>query len=74
MTSKSMKVKKDSKLDVAYIQLRRGRVDKTIELRPGLLFDLDKKGEIIGIEVMSLQKLAPLLSSNSPKKRQPKSA
>jgi len=58
-----MKVKKDAKLDVAYIQLRRGRVAETIELRPGLLFDLDKKGEVVGIEVMSLEKLAPLLES-----------
>jgi uncharacterized protein YuzE len=50
-------------LDVAYIQLRGGRVAKTVELRPGLLFDLDKYGEIIGIEVLSLEKLAPLLET-----------
>jgi len=59
-----MKVKKNVKLDVAYIQLRRGRVVKTVELRPGLLFDLDKHGEIVGIEVLSLEKLAPLLEIN----------
>ncbi len=57
-----MKIKKNKKLDIAYIQLRRGRVVETIELRPGILFDLDKKGEVIGIEVMSLEKLAPLLT------------
>lgn len=56
-----MKIKKNTKLDIAYIRLRRGRVVQTIELRPGILFDLDKKGEVIGIEVMSLEKLAPLL-------------
>lgn len=57
-----MKVKKDVKHDVAYIQLRRGRVAETVELRPGILFDLNKDGEVLGIEVMSLEKLAPLLS------------
>lgn len=51
-----MKIKKNVKLDVAYVQLRRGRIAQTVELRPGLLFDLDKKGEVIGIEVMSLEK------------------
>jgi uncharacterized protein YuzE len=56
-----MKVTKSLKLDCAYIQLRKGRVAQTIELRPGILFDLDKNGEVIGIEVLSLEKLAPLL-------------
>jgi len=59
-----MKVKKNTKLDVAYIQLRRGKVAKTVELKPGLLFDLDKSGEVLGIEVMSIEKLAPLLDSH----------
>jgi uncharacterized protein YuzE len=59
-----MKVKKDTKLDVAYVQLRKGKVHSTVELRPGLLFDFDKKGEVIGIEVLSLEKLAPLLTGN----------
>lgn len=58
-----MKVKKDVKHDVAYIHLRRGRVAETVELRPGILFDLDKHGEVVGIEVMSLEKLAPLLAN-----------
>ena len=68
-----MKVKKDLKLDVAYIQLRKGRVSETIELRPGILFDLDKNGEVVGIEVMSLEKLAPLLNED-PKRKSPNHA
>ena len=63
-----MKITKDETLDVAYVKLRRGKVDKTVELRPGLLFDIDKKGEIVGIEIMSLDKLAPII------KKQPRSA
>ncbi|MCB0341020.1 MAG: DUF2283 domain-containing protein [Pseudobdellovibrionaceae bacterium] len=60
---KVIKVIKDEKLDVAYVKLRRGKIEKTVELRPGLLFDLDKKGDVAGIEVMSLEKLAPMLKS-----------
>jgi len=59
-----MKVKKNVKLDVAYVQLRKGRVAKTVELKPGLLFDLDKHGEVLGIEVMSIEKLAPVLEGH----------
>ena len=60
-----MKLKKDTKLDVAYIQLRKGKVTSTIEIKPGLLIDLDKSEEILGIEVLSLEKLAPLLKTHS---------
>lgn len=56
-----MKITKDTKNDLAYIQLRKGRVQKSIELSPGIIFDFDKAGEIIGIEILSLKKLAPLL-------------
>lgn len=66
-----MKIETNAKLDVAYIQLRKGTVKETLELRPGLLFDLDKTGEIIGIEVLSMKKLAPFLKNGKkkPKKR-----
>lgn len=57
-----MKIQRDKKLDMAYIQLRRGRVTQTVELRPGLIFDFDKNGEVIGVEVLSLKKLAPFLT------------
>lgn len=63
-----MKKKTNPKLDMAYVQLRKGAVAKTIELRPGILMDLDKNGEVIGIEVLSLAKLAPLITDKSAKK------
>ena len=37
-----MKGTKNSKLDVAYVKLKRGKVAKTVELKPGILFDFDK--------------------------------
>ena len=64
----SLKVKKNIKLDVAYVQLRKGKVAETIEVRPGILMDLDKNGEFVGIEVLSIEKLAPLLDGTTKKK------
>ena len=57
-----MKVTKNSRLDVAYVKLKRGRVAKTVELKPGILFDFDKNGEVLGIELLSIQKLAPAIA------------
>ena len=69
-----MKIKKDVKLDVAYVQLRIGQVSSTLEIRPGLLVDLDKHGEILGIEVLSLEKLAPFIKGHSKSKGHRKTA
>jgi uncharacterized protein YuzE len=54
-----MKVTANKKLDVGYVQFRNGRIKETVEIRPGILVDIDSKGEVIGIEVLSLRKLAP---------------
>ena len=57
-----MKVTKNRRLDVGYIQLRSGRVFKTVQMKPGILFDLDRRGEVLGIEILSLRSLAPALA------------
>ena len=56
-----MKVTKNKKLDIAYVQFRKGTVYKTVKIHEGLLMDLDRKGNVIGIEVLSLAELAPSL-------------
>lgn len=47
-----MTAKRNKGLDPVYIQLRKGRVVETVEPRPGVLIDLDRKGQVIGIEVL----------------------
>jgi len=65
-----VEITKDGRLDVAYVRLRRGRVVRTVEIRAGVLLDLDKNGEVLGIEVLSMSKLAPaLLSVNGKRKK-----
>lgn len=48
-------------LDVAYVQLRKGKVAKTIEFKPGMLVDFDSLGRVVGIEVLAAQEMAPKL-------------
>lgn len=64
-----MDITKDEKLDVAYVRLRRGKVAKTVEVRPGILIDLSKAGDVLGIEVLSLAKLAPALMAGEGRKK-----
>jgi uncharacterized protein YuzE len=64
-----MRIEKSAKLDVAYIQLRKGTVKETLELRPGILFDIDKAGQLLGIEVLSLKTLAPILKGATKKQK-----
>ena len=64
-----MEIMKDNVLDVAYIRLRNGKVKQTVEVRPGVLMDLDKAGEVVGIEILSVSKLAPKLVATTRKKK-----
>ena len=65
-----MKITKDLNLNVGYVQFRSGKVVETVEIRPGILIDLGKSGEVLGIEVLSLQSLAPALRNvSAPKKK-----
>ena len=65
----AIKIQRDKKLDVGYVTFRKGRVSETIEIRPGILIDLDKTGDVLGIEVLSLKKLAPALAGKRGSRR-----
>ncbi len=62
------KVTVDSKLDVAYVELRTGKVARTVQFSPGLLVDFDIEGQVLGIEVLSLAKAAPALAKKPARK------
>jgi len=46
----------DSAADVSYIRIRRDKVAETIELDDNLIVDLNDKGEIVGLEILSFSK------------------
>ena len=49
-----MKLTYDRRLNVGYIQFKKTRIAKTVKFRSNLLIDMDKKGEVVGIELLEV--------------------
>ena len=47
-----MRIEYDSEIDALYIRMQEKYVDRTVEIEEGLNLDLDKKGKLIGLEVL----------------------
>lgn len=62
------KVNVDTTLDVAYVEFRVGKVARTMQFSPGMLVDFDLEGQVLGIEVLSVAKMAPALSKKIARK------
>jgi uncharacterized protein YuzE len=60
-----MKIQTNDKLNIGYVRFKTGKVFETLEVRPGILLDLDKKGQLLGIEVLDLSNLAPAIKAFS---------
>ncbi len=56
MKSPLQKVEYDDSVDALYIYASKGKVHKTIKLNSRVLFDVNKKGTIVGIEVLDASK------------------
>ncbi len=48
-----MTVNYDKVADAIYIQMKKGKVSSTIEVSDLILHDLDKKGNVLGIELLN---------------------
>lgn len=53
---KNKKINYDSKNDVFYMVIKEGYEDKHEEISPGVFVELDKKGQLIGIEILNASK------------------
>lgn len=51
-----MNIKYDKIADAKYIRIKKGKVAKTQKKKPWFLLDLNKDGEIIGVEVLNASK------------------
>ncbi len=49
-----MKIKYDRRADAMYIRLRAGTVVESDEVRPGVVFDFDADGKVLGIEMLDV--------------------
>lgn len=47
-----MNINYDKVADAIYMTLRKGKVSKTVEMEDRLIVDVDKKGNILGIELL----------------------
>lgn len=47
-----MNINYDKVADAIYMTLRKGKVSKTVEMKDRLIVDVDKKGNILGIELL----------------------
>jgi len=47
-----MKIEYDKEVDALYIRLQEKHVNRTVEIEEGINIDLDKKGKLIGIEIL----------------------
>lgn len=52
----SMEIRYDKEADALYIRLKRGRFAKNKQFDDTTIFDLDKKGNILGIEILDASK------------------
>jgi len=51
-----VRIEYDSRADAMYIWLRKAKYDVSEELAENVIIDLDKRGRIIGIEVLDASK------------------
>ncbi len=49
-----MKIQYDKLADAMYICFKKGKINKTIKMKDCLLVDIDKKGKIIGLEILGI--------------------
>lgn len=54
-----MKITYDKIANAAYMTLRKGKVAKTVEMSDSVIIDLDKKGNLLGIEMLDASKQLP---------------
>jgi len=54
-----MKNRYDKKEDALYIRFNKKRYFESEEVRDGVIFDYDRKGHIVGIEILDASKVLP---------------
>jgi len=55
-----MKIEFDQVADALYVQLMEGEVEKTEEIKPGMILDYDASGNVLGVELLYVSKRSEL--------------
>ena len=51
-----MKIRYDKAADALYVEFKKDKITRTVEGRESFLIDLNKKGEVVGFEVLDYSK------------------
>ncbi len=51
-----MTIEFDNTADALYVQLAEGQIEKTEEIKPGLILDYDADGNVLGVEMLYITK------------------
>lgn len=62
-----MKIRYDSKVDAMYIKLAKGKYDSTRKVSDVILVDEDKKGKVLGIEILDATESIPAFNPKKTK-------
>lgn len=54
-----MNLNYDPKTDSLYLNLAKGKYDRSKKISENVLVDFDKKGNVLGVEVLSAKKMIP---------------
>ena len=54
-----MRVRFDQQADALYVRLDESPVAESEEVRPGVVLDLDERGEVVGIEILRVGRRLP---------------
>ena len=55
-----MKIEFDQVADALYVQLTEGEIEKTEEIKPGVILDYDANGNVLGVELLYVSRRAKL--------------
>lgn len=55
-----MKIEYDKEADALYVELNKNKIYKTREESDNFLVDVDKNGNVVGIEILNASKITPL--------------
>lgn len=63
-----MKIDFDPEVDAAYLQLEDSKIIESQEFLPGVVFDFNEHGDVVGVEILGVKKKDPrhLLSLKIP--------
>ncbi len=59
-----MRFRYDPESGALYVRVREGDIDETLDLAPGAYLDIDRDGNVMGAEFLSLEEFAEIVEGH----------